>query len=164
MCAHHSCKGLPACITTPALAEGPSESMAPTLGWPFFLDLSKAGEVEKSADREEEITEQPISGLWRRDEDEKLGTRFLEREARSPAICNGFDTLYCYRSSAILDNFGHKITVYTKCNLSSHVDLLSKMIRSTIKSLSAGGSGGSARLPNSVLQAVGKPRRFVINS
>ena len=63
MCAHHSCKGFPACITTPALAEGPSESMAPTLGWPFFLDLSKAGEVEKSADREEEITEQPISGL-----------------------------------------------------------------------------------------------------
>ena len=63
MCAHHSCKGFPACITAPALAEGPSESMAPTLGWPFFLDLSKAGEVEKSADREEGNTEQPISGL-----------------------------------------------------------------------------------------------------
>ena len=133
MFAHHSCKGFPACITTPALAEGPSESMAPTLGWPFFLDLSKAGEVEKSADREEGNTEQPISGLWRRDEGEKLGTRLLEREAKSPAICNGFDMLYCYRSSAILDNFGHKITVYTKCNLSSHVDLLSKVIRSTIK-------------------------------
>ena len=93
-----------------------------------------------------------------------LGTRLLEREAKSPAICNGFDMLYYYRLSAILDNFGHKITVFTKCNLSSHVDLLSKVIRSTIKSLSDGGSGGSERLPNSVLQAVGKPRRFVINS
>ena len=27
-----------------------------------------------------------------------LGTRLLEREAKSPAICNGFDMLHCYRS------------------------------------------------------------------
>ena len=66
---------------------GPSESMAPTLGCPFFLDLSRADDVEKKrAEREGRIEE-----FWRRKEEEgeKLGTKLLEMEAnRPPAICN----------------------------------------------------------------------------
>ena len=70
-------------MRTPALALGPSESMAPTLGWPFFLDRSRAGEVEKRAEREGRIEE-----FWRKEEGEKLGTKLLEMEAKRPAICN----------------------------------------------------------------------------
>ena len=72
-------------MTTPALAVGPSESMAPTLGCPFFLDLSRADDVEKKrAEREGRIGE-----FWRKAEVEKLGTKLLEMEAkRPPAICN----------------------------------------------------------------------------
>ena len=70
-------------MTTPALAEGPSESMAPTLGWPFFLDLSRAGEVEKRAEREGRIED---GEFWRKEEGEKVGTKLLEMEAKRPAI------------------------------------------------------------------------------
>ena len=132
---YHSWKGFPWCITTPALAVGPSESIAPTLGWPFFLDRVRAGEVEKRAEREGRIEEEEF---WSKEDGEKLGTKLLEMEAKRPAISattiDMFTKFHHKYLTSILEDPCHQITEFHKCNQPSHkANPLTKLWGSTVQ-------------------------------